>query len=676
MNFMDFDWLYYTKEFFCEDAGMTFITLICCIVMTFWHFWGDHSNDEKEDGIPFVPRTILGVHLIVFFIYAQATDADWGWLICQQISIMIVFAFIVLGIWVLVDSISWRKIGQQAEAEEKERQERIKREQEEKERQERIKREQEEKERQERMKREREEKERQVREQKERLERIKREREEKKRLEREKEEKERQERIKREKEEKERQERMKREQEEKEEREKKARRKRLKEERDRYAGLPENTKDNDKRIQNTDKSILQLFLQNPFRILGLSCKAAKADALAVKDKIEKLARLNITQSYKTEYDLKNLSLPSRELSVLQSSMMEMDELKYRWFWFESNTYCKIWEAEYNLVELEEKADDSKAVSASDYDLFLACYLRALLYGDMEELDTVMHYMNEKLFSMSDSTLAKFLRKRLPAEVSCSDKEIINSFKEAVLSPIIRMFEAGDEKRMSDFLDEDCMADEENLKFFTESLYTSMAHWVDGVFEDLHKYVGEVGSKNPTEEQRNQIVSRLAKIEGQMPLVKGCIDYASDYGAFSDRMKKKTVNTVWDATIILNSGGSDKKALALKYDKMIYPYCSKDNKRILRNAYGYKKLGVSENELEPDEMNSLGVKYATGDGVPVDEKTAVYWYRKAAKAGDSHAQSNLGDRYYYGNRLLPWIMLRRKNGIKDLPIKGMHMECLD
>ena len=297
-----------------------------------------------------------------------------------------------------------------------------------------------------------------------RQERIKREQEEKERQERE--QKERQERIKREKEEKERQERMKREQEEKEEREKKARRKRLKEERDRYAGLPENTKDNDKRIQNTDKSILQLFLQNPFRILGLSCKAAKADALAVKDKIEKLARLNITQSYKTEYDLKNLSLPSRELSVLQSSMMEMDELKYRWFWFESNTYCKIWEAEYNLVELEEKTDDSKAVSANDYDLFLACYLRALLYGDMEELDTVMHYMNEKLFSMSDSVLAKFLRKRLPAEVSYSDKEIIDSFKEVVLSPISRIFEAGDEKRMSDFLDENCMADKEKLQFFT------------------------------------------------------------------------------------------------------------------------------------------------------------------------------------------------------------------
>ena len=561
-----------------------------------------------------------------------------GWLL----SLLIIYV-----IWAMCEYAKEQAEEQDKRArEEKERLERIHREQKEKERQERMKREKEEKERQERMKREQEEKERQ--------ERMKREREEKERQERikrEKEEKERQERIKREKEEKERQERMKREQKEKEEREEKARRKRLKEERDRCAALPENTKDNDKRIQNTDKSILQLFLQNPFRILGLSCKATKADALAVKDKIEKLARLNITQSYKTEYDLKNLSLPSRELSVLQSSMMEMDELKYRWFWFESNTYCKIWEAEYNLVELEEKTDDSKAVSANDYDLFLACYLRALLYGDMEELDTVMHYMNEKLFSMSDSALAKFLRKRLPAEVSCGDKEIIDSFKEAVLSPISRMFEAGDEKRMSDFLDEDCMADEENLKFFTESLYTSMAHWVDGVFEDLHKYVGEVDSKNPTEEQRNQIVSRLAKIEGQMPLVKGCIDYASDYGAFSDRMKKKTVNTVWDATIILNSGGSDKKALALKYDKMIYPYCSKDNKRILRNAYGYKKLGVSENELEPDEMNSLGVKYATGDGVPVDEKTAVYWYRKAAKAGDSHAQSNLGDRYYYGNRFI-------------------------
>ena len=287
------------------------------------------------------------------------------------------------------------------------------------------------------------------------------------------------------------------------------------------------TKENDDRIKKMDKSVLSLFLQNPFRILGLSCKATKADALEVKDKLEKLERLHATKSYKSEFDLKHISLPSRELSALQACITQLEDVKYRWFWFETSKYCKTWGAEYNLVELKAKAMDSKAVSANDYDLFLACYLRALLYGDMEELDTVMYYMNEKLFSMSDSALAKFLRKRLPAEVSCGDKEIIDSFKEAVLSPISRIFEAGDEKRMSDFLDENCMADKEKLQFFTESLCTSMAHWVDGVFEDLQKYLEAVNSENPTEEQKNQVASRMAKIEEQLPLVGECIDYASD-----------------------------------------------------------------------------------------------------------------------------------------------------
>ncbi len=171
-----------------------------------------------------------------------------------------------------------------------------------------------------------------------------------------------------------------------------------------------------------------------------------------------------------------------------------------------------------------------------------------------------------------------------------------------------------------------------------------------MFEDLHKYLEDIiSSGNLTEEQRNQVASRMAKIEEQMPLVKGCIDYASDYGAFSDRMKKKTVNVIWNATVALSRGSGDQELLALKYVKLIYSYCRKDKKRILRDRYGYKELGVSEDALEPDEMNFIGAKYANGDGVPVDEEAAIYWIRKAAEAGNSDAQYNLGRMYFQEDR---------------------------
>jgi hypothetical protein len=45
--------------------------------------------------------------------------------------------------------------------------------------------------------------------------------------------------------------------------------------------------------------------------------------------------------------------------------------------------------------------------------------------------------------------------------------------------------------------------------------------------------------------------------------------------------------------------------------------------------------------------SLGVRYATGDGVPQDDAEAVRWYRLAAAQGDAGAQNNFGAMYENG-----------------------------
>ena len=45
---------------------------------------------------------------------------------------------------------------------------------------------------------------------------------------------------------------------------------------------------------------------------------------------------------------------------------------------------------------------------------------------------------------------------------------------------------------------------------------------------------------------------------------------------------------------------------------------------------------------------LGVRYATGEGVPQDAQQAVYWYRLAAEQGVAPAQYQLGLRYANGD----------------------------
>ena len=44
--------------------------------------------------------------------------------------------------------------------------------------------------------------------------------------------------------------------------------------------------------------------------------------------------------------------------------------------------------------------------------------------------------------------------------------------------------------------------------------------------------------------------------------------------------------------------------------------------------------------DPISQNKLGVMYRRGDGVPQNNKAALYWYTQAAEQGHAQAQKNL------------------------------------
>lgn len=68
------------------------------------------------------------------------------------------------------------------------------------------------------------------------------------------------------------------------------------------------------------------------------------------------------------------------------------------------------------------------------------------------------------------------------------------------------------------------------------------------------------------------------------------------------------------------------------------------------------------------QNELGVRYATGDGVKVDEREAIRWFTKAAEQGNPTAQFRLGS-FYWSGRGVPqnisqayfWTVLARSAG---------------
>jgi hypothetical protein len=60
-----------------------------------------------------------------------------------------------------------------------------------------------------------------------------------------------------------------------------------------------------------------------------------------------------------------------------------------------------------------------------------------------------------------------------------------------------------------------------------------------------------------------------------------------------------------------------------------------------------KLRVLAAQGNADAEYVLGLRYATGKGVPEDDKAAAEWYLKAARQGHAHAQYNIGCLYDKG-----------------------------
>ena len=72
------------------------------------------------------------------------------------------------------------------------------------------------------------------------------------------------------------------------------------------------------------------------------------------------------------------------------------------------------------------------------------------------------------------------------------------------------------------------------------------------------------------------------------------------------------------------------------------------------AYKEKDYAVAFKELQPlaDKGNAeaqlfIGFMYDNGEGVPLDYRQAVLWYRQAAEQGNPQAQYNLGMMYANG-----------------------------
>lgn len=71
---------------------------------------------------------------------------------------------------------------------------------------------------------------------------------------------------------------------------------------------------------------------------------------------------------------------------------------------------------------------------------------------------------------------------------------------------------------------------------------------------------------------------------------------------------------------------------------------------------------------PEQMNRMGLLYATGTGVPKDYVAALAWYQRAAESGSTSAMNNIATIYFHGlgvpqsyEETVKWLRLAVKQG---------------
>ncbi len=83
---------------------------------------------------------------------------------------------------------------------------------------------------------------------------------------------------------------------------------------------------------------------------------------------------------------------------------------------------------------------------------------------------------------------------------------------------------------------------------------------------------------------------------------------------------------------------------------------------------FEQLHQMAEKGDPLAQNTLGLRYATGEGVELDEQEAVRWFTQAAEQGNVAAQSKLGSIYFSGrgvpqdlSRAYFWMVVARLSG---------------
>lgn len=399
-------------------------------------------------------------------------------------------------------------------------------------------------------------------------------------------------------------------------------------------------------VEGLSKKAASAFLDNPYRILGISCLATNEEANNALDKLKKLARLKALDAYQTPFDISGIAKPSRDLSVAQNALSLLKDKSHKFFWFSESDSCVAWQDGKYRIELSRDGEEY-----GTYDLFLANYMYAVICDpDFQVSETWKRVLNFYCYICKDSGCS-LLRSRFNEREleKLSNSELLNNFRKNIFSPIFALCERDDLDALIRLHKYIKACENRLLEGLSRNVLSKLVSWFTEKEASLFSYLSMVSG---SEEQISDFVGKdiLNRGEAYCRVVEPVLeivlrDFRGDAVRY-DMIKESYRHATYQLMYELNK--CPDKSSAIIFANKCYSYCSADDKKRIQNTFGEANIKSIDWNTPHTSWDAKGDDYYYGRGQASDYTQALYWYHKAAEAGNMYSMNSIGICYQKGN----------------------------
>ena len=398
-------------------------------------------------------------------------------------------------------------------------------------------------------------------------------------------------------------------------------------------------------VDGLAKKAAAAFLDNPYRILGVSCLATNEEANTALDKLKKLARLDALVSYRSPFDLLGLERPMRDLSVAQNALVLLKDNTYKLFWFADPAACIAWQSGKYRIELVKEGEEY-----GTYDLFLANYMYAIIHDpDFNMPETWKRVLNFSCYicEQGDCSLirSRFTDKEL---LNINNADLLNTFRNSIFRPLLLLCKRDDLDAVIRLHKCIRSCDNQLLDTLSRDVLSKLVSWFTDKEAALLSYLSEVIDEEYISEEKGAEIRERGEAYCQIvePVFEIVLrDFRGDAVRY-EMIKESYRHTTYKLMYELNK--CTNKSNAILFANKCFSYCKADDKKRIQNTFGEANIKSIDWNTPHTSWDVKGDKFYYGRGCPVDYPQALYWYHKAADAGNMYSQNSLGICYQKGN----------------------------